>query len=318
MIFIIYAVQRGFATIAKSGMAPDFFSQSMSIYFTTMSLAVLAGGFLIDRFKPKTLVYWATFAGCVGIGLIDNTAWGFGLLFGAAAAMFKLLPYSNPLKRNTDLKTDAQIIAPQAAAKNFGGAAFLLFLGALVAKFSLSTFAGILGMIFMVLGIYLIYTIPDDRIPGWKIDEIKELIKRPRFWQFCAYCFLMCGFYYLAVMGFFPAMLKAGFTKANTITILAVSYLFTGLLRWPVAWMGRHYGYWKMMVIGTIGMAGCYYLTPVYPLAALILFVPFSAIHTPNYWAWAKFHFGRKYLATVVGLGFVAMYLGAGVMFGKW
>jgi hypothetical protein len=48
------------------------------------------------------------------------------------------------------------------------------------------------------------------------------------------------------------------------------------------------------------------------------MFTVFSSVHTPNYWAQAKKIGGAKYVSTVMGLGFVSMYLGAAILFGKW
>lgn len=316
LIFITYALQRGLASFAKTDMVVPWLKDGLGIYFTTMSLAVLLGGFILDKVNSKTVILFATGVGILGIlGLIQGP-WMFGVGFGLAASFIKLAPYSAPLKLYD--KNDGIRISPQASAKNFGGAFFLLFFGAFIMTFSFNAVVVALSLLFAIIGLLSYWMLPDDKIKGWNIEEVKEVIKKWKFWAFMSYFFVMCGVYYIAIMGFFPEMLVAGYTRAQTITLMAVSFILAGILRWPSAWLGQKIGYWKTIIIGTLGMMITIPLTKIDPLLAMYLFAPFSAIHTPNYWALAKDMFGKKYLATVIGLGFTAMYLGAGIMYGKW
>jgi hypothetical protein len=231
-------------------------------------------------------------------------------------------------------------IAPQSAAKNIGGAAFILFLGGALATLGWVSASVVLAAFFLATGIITFFMLPDDKIEGWKWDIFKELSKDFKFWMISLYFFIMCGVYYVAIFDFYPGLTKvAGFPKGTALTILAVSFLICGALRFFVAWLGDQEiklsirGYLldnlvldnirikfrlPLMWIGTAGMAACIPLTKVYPVLSLILFTFMSAIHTPNYWAYCKEQWGPKYISTVVGLGFFFMYLGAGVMYGKW
>lgn len=317
LIFITYALQRGLASFAKTDMVMPWLADGMGIYFTTMSLAILVGGFILDKISSKKVVLFATGIGILGILGLTQGPWLFGICFGIAAAFMKLIPYSAPLKLNDG--NDGLRISPQASAKNFGGAFFLLFLGGFLMTFTFSTIAVVLSMLFAIIGLYAYSVLPDDKIKGWDISEIKEVIKSWKFWVFMGYFFIMCGVYYVAIMGFFPAMMKiSGYTKGETITLMAISFILAGFLRWPSAWLGEKIGKGKILAIGTLGMIATIPLTTINPLLAMYIFAPFSAIHTPNYWAIAKDMFGKKYLATVIGLGFVFQYIGAGLMYGKW
>ena len=308
-IFIVYVVQRGFATIAKSGMVPDFFPQAMSIYFTTMSVGVLAGGFLLDRFRAKDILLLACIVGSIGIILIDITPWGFGLFFGGAAAIIKA----------RDTANDGMMIAPQSSAKNFGGAVFLLFLGAVIGGMSLFSVSVALGIAMLAAGVYTCNVMPDNKLVAWKIKDVIALMKLGTFWVLMIYFFLMCGIYYIAVSELYPGLTKVGgYSKEMAILILAASYILSGALRWPAAWLGNFFGYWSVLILGLLGMGVAIPMAATEPVSATFCFAIFSALQTPNYWPLAKQTFGRQYLATVVGLGFVFMYLGAGVMYGKW
>jgi hypothetical protein len=317
LIFITYALQRGLASFAKTDMVVPWLQDGMGIYFTTMSLTVLLGGFILDKVSSKVVILFATGVGILGILGLIHGPWLFGIGFGIAASFVKLAPYSAPLKLFDG--NDGIRISPQASAKNFGGAFFLLFFGAFLMTFTFNVIVVYLSLLFAIIGLLSYYMLPDDKIKGWNIIEIKEVIKKWKFWVLMSYFFIMCGVYYVAIMGFFPAMIKiGGYTKGETITLMAISFILAGILRWPAAWIGQKIGYWKTIIIGTIGMIITIPLTKIDPLLAMYLFAPFSAIHTPNYWALAKDMFGKKYLGTVIGLGFVAMYIGAGFMYGKW
>ena len=322
-IFGVYAIQRGFATFAK---ASDFtiphMTDGLSIFFTVMSLAVLFGGYFLDNYNSRKVMLFATILGVLGIILVPYTPIGFGLLFGTAAAFIKLAPYSSPMKLFN--KNEAVRIAPQSAAKNVGGAAFILFLGAFLMSLGWNVTSLLLAGFFLTVGLVTYYMLPDDKIEGWKWDIFTQLAKDWKFWMMAVYFFIMCGVYYIAITGYYPALTGgAGFAKGTALTTIAVSYLFAGALRFIVAWLGDQEikGYklrLPLMWIGTAGMAVCIPLSRIQPILSLVIFTFMSAIHTPNYWAYCKEQWGPKYISTVVALGFFFMYLGAGVMYGKW
>lgn len=323
-IFGVYAIQRGFATFAKaSDFAIPHMKDSLSIYFTVMSLAVLAGGYFLDNFSTRKVMLFATCLGVLGILLVPYTPLGFGLLFGTAAAFIKLGPYSSPMKLFHS--SEALRIAPQSAAKNIGGAAFILFLGGTLTTLGWNVATIMLACFFLVCGLLTYQMLPDDRIEGWKWDIFQNLWIDFRFWMICIYFFLMAGVYYVAIYGFYPALTEVALLpKTTALTVLAISFIIAGLLRFFVAWLGDQ-EIWDgikfrlpLMWIGTAGMAVCIPLTQIQPLISLVLFTFMSAIHTPNYWAYCKEIWGPKYISTVVSLGFFFMYLGAGFFYGKW
>jgi len=321
-IFGIYAIQRGFATFAKAADFPiPHMKEALAIYFTVMSLAVLIGGYLLDNRPTKEVYIYATCLGVLGIIMVPYSPWGFGLLFGASAAMLKLAPYSSPMKLFD--KNEAMKIAPQSAAKNIGGAAFILFLGGTLSALGWISSTLILAVFFLAVGFISYSMLPDDRIQGWKWDIFKKLSVDWKFWMIALYFFIMCGVYYIAISGFYPALKGVGIDTSIALTIIAVSYLFAGALRFVVAWLGSQEIKGikirlPLMWIGTAGMAASIPLTPIHPLISLSLFTFMSAIHTPNYWAYCKEQWGPTYISTVVSLGFFFMYLGAGVMYGQW
>ena len=98
LIFGTYMIQRGLASLAKAGVA-DHLKEATSIMFTVAGFSALIMGMLCDNIKAKTMLIIAGIVAAIGIALLPYTALGFGLLFGAGAAIFKLVPYSNPLKR---------------------------------------------------------------------------------------------------------------------------------------------------------------------------------------------------------------------------
>jgi MFS family permease len=159
---------------------------------------------------------------------------------------------------------------------------------------------------------------PDVKIEGWKISIFKELAIDWKFWLMMIYFFLMSGIFYVVIALFMPALKKVGFTDVQSIYLIGMSYVVTGILRFGSAWLGDKIGHWKLMLIGTLGMAGCYFLLPYNPVLTIWLFAPFSTMHTANYWAQCKQLWGPKYIATIIGIGYVAMYLGAGILYGKW
>ena len=321
-IFCVDIVQRGFAAFSKVADFPvTNIHEALSIYFFVLSLGVLIFGFVCDNFNARKVLLWSMIGAAIGMFILPYTAWGFGLLFGGAASLIKVAPFSAPLKLIH--KNEALNISPQAAAKNIAGAMFTLVIASLLASIGWISTTMMLGTFIISCGLLVYYTVPDDKIEGWKWSIFKELCKDWKFWMMAVYFFLMCGWYYIAIYGFFPALIKIGYTKGNTAIIIAISFLAAGALRFFVAWLGDQtlFGYQlrlPLLWIGTFGMGACIPLTPIIPLTSLALFTFMSSIHTPNYWAYCKEQWGPTYIATVVSLGFFFMYLGAGIMYGQW
>lgn len=321
-IFCIDIVQRGFAAFAKAANFPiPHIQEALSVYFFVVSLGVLLFGFICDNVNARKILLLSMCVAAVGMISLPYTPWGFGLLFGGAASLIKVAPFSAPLKLLH--KNEALNISPQAAAKNVAGALFTLFIAGLLTSIGWISTTLMLGIFIIICGILVFKFVPDDKIEGWKWEIFKILSKDWKFWMMAVYFFLMCGWYYIAIYGFFPALAKDGYTKGTTATIIAISFLLAGALRFFVAWLGdqKLFGYklrLPLLWIGTFGMGACIPLTPIYPLISLALFTFMSSIHTPNYWAYCKEQWGPKYIATVVSLGFFFMYLGAGIMYGQW
>lgn len=320
LIFMVYAIQRGFTTLAKADMMVPHMMDSLAIFFTTMSIAALLGGLLLDNISGRKVLPPAIGLGLAGLMFLPTSAWGFGILFGLSAALLKLIPYSTPLKLSGGADgSDSLRIAPQAAAKNLGGAAFLLFLGAALKKLGMEPTMLMMLFAFSLIGYFAFTVAPDDRIDGWKPEIFKQLAKDTRFWRFMAYLFAMVGMYYVAVFQFYPGLKAHGFTGAEALVTIAISYIFQGALRFLWGFVGQ----WDrplIMFAGTAGIAMVLIMNGfgMNPIVSLTLFTLSASVHTPNYWAYAKETWGKRYLGTVMGLGFFFMYLGAGVIYGKW
>jgi MFS family permease len=319
-IFCIDIVQRGFAAFAKSkDFAIPHISEAMSIYFFVLAVAVLIFGYVCDKYNARKVLLVAMTAAAIGMASIPYTPWGFGLIFGAAAALIKVAPFSAALKLINS--NEAIHVSPQAASKNVAGALFTLFIGAALATIGWVSTTTILAIFIFLSGLLVYYTVPDDKIEGWKFSIFKELIKDWRFWMMGVYFFLMSGWYYIAVFGFVPSLVTAGYGKMTAATIMATSFLLSGALRFFVAWLGNlcnNKVRLPLLWIGTFGMFASTLLTPTMPIFSLCLFTFMSSIHTPNYWAYCKEIWGPTYISTVVSLGFFFMYLGTGIMVGKW
>lgn len=315
LIFGTYMIQRGLASLAKAGVA-DHLKEATSIMFTVAGFSALIMGMLCDNIKAKTMLIIAGIVAAIGIALLPYTALGFGLLFGAGAAIFKLVPYSNPLKRKDG--NESMRMAPMASAKNFGAAFFIIVVGSIASWSGLVPITLVMSIIIVMMALIAAQLVGDDRIPGWRWQDVANLSKEWKFWLFMLYAFIMVGAYYVGVSGIYPMLVKTGLTKTTALMTLGGSFIIAGLLRWPWAYIGKRTEYYIPMIVGTIGVIGSTLMIKADMILGFPLFILSGAAHTPNYWAYAKEQWGSKLVATVMGLAMVAMYFGAGIIYGKW
>jgi MFS family permease len=294
---------------------------ALSVYFITMSIGVLFCSIICDRFNSRKLLLIACCVGGVGMALLPFSYLAFGLIFGLAAAFIKISPFSASLKLTKD--RPALNVVPQAVAKNLAGAVFILLLGIVFLAIGWTASSLILGAVFVLSGIYVYAFIPDDRIEGWDWSIFREVIGQFKFWHLMVYMFLMNGTYYLVVKQFYPAFIKMGIEPGWAMTMMAVSLLISGAMRWPWAWAGdaRVLGPHTrviLMWVGVVAMAIPLWTIPHYPITSFVVYTFLNAIHTPTYWAYHKENWGPEYVSTIAALGFAFMYLGSGVMYGSW
>jgi hypothetical protein len=316
-IFGTYAVERGLAAFANTNFLPPDFSFGLQIYFYIISLAMFFGGLLLDNVSTKKCVLAATGLGILGLLMLPYTSIGYAILFGMCMMIIKIAPFSAPMKIFDN--HESWNVALQSAAKNFGFSFFIFFLGTFLIKLGFAQTMYIFAALILIAGISSYMMIPDDKIQGWKIQGLIELSTNKEFWLLMIYFFFLNALFYIGLAAYIPSLTKIGYTKEIALIFLAVSNLLTGFLRWPMSYLGDHYGYWKILFLGLVGMAFSVVLVKYnLPITSLCMFTVFSSVHTPNYWAQAKKIGGAKYVSTVMGLGFVSMYLGAAILFGKW
>jgi hypothetical protein len=316
LIFIIYAVERGASSFAGTDLLTSWLPTAMSTYFLTSSLGVLLGGIFLDRKRAKDVLKWIVPIGTASIlGLTLGNPWVFGIGFGLTAVIIKLAPFSSILKLFDG--GDALRISNQAAAKNFGGAAFLMFLGTALASIGFNMFVYLLAGLFLIISSLAVMNLPDDRIPGWEWDKVKALCKTSKWWWFALYFFLQGGLYYYLLMKQMPCLLAAGYSKITVIPILAGMQIAGGLLRYPLGWIMDRWGYGKMLILHTALYFAAWFTMGVDALLWTTIFTVAAAASTPSYWAYSK-TFGKEMIATVVSMGLVIQYLGAGIIVGKW
>jgi len=110
----VYAIQRGLGVIAKTDMVPVFFSEALGIFFYTIAIGIFFCGIILDNIDTKKAILVGTVLGIIGLLGLPYSPWYFGLFFGSAAMLFKLAPFSAPLKIYKPEKNIALKISPQA------------------------------------------------------------------------------------------------------------------------------------------------------------------------------------------------------------
>lgn len=319
MVLIVYMIQRGFSAIAKSGVVEMNLKQGMGIFFTTVSLSVLALGFMSDRVKAHYLIAAATFAGVLGILGAAFNMWLFGIGLGLAAAAVKILPFAVPLK-NKDSEIDSLRVAPQASAKTFGSALFYLLLAAVVKAAGFSMFAAAAAALFAFFGTWASFAVKDHsfKLLSWSKTKVAELLKTPKWWYWTAWHTIIGCVYYLCITKVIPAFMTFGMTKMEAIYAFGIAALSTALLRWPGAWLGTKIGYWRAMLIAGVWQLANIWLLINHPIIGLPSFFIGIQLNTQNYWACAKEWFKGDKLGTAIGMAFVITYIALGFTFGRW
>jgi len=315
-IFATSAIERSFATIAKMPEAPSTIFHGMEIYMYTLSIGALAIGWLFDNVNARPLLSLSCFLVAIGILFLPSSSLVFGLCFGLGTVVTKLAPFSAPLKLKD--KWESLWISPQSAAKNFGPILFLLFLGNFLTQAGFDIVTVGLVILSVFTGICIHIFVPDDKIVGWKASIFAKLAKDYKFWILMVYFFFTTGLHYTIVMQLVTMLKAAGFSSSEAVTAVALGWLGSGIMRVPVAYLGDRFGHGLMLVIGLAGFFAVWGIMSYFPLLAVISYFAFSSIHTPNYWGYIKKRWTGQYVATLVAFGYFFMYVGAGIMVGKW
>jgi len=306
IIFGAYAIQRGLVVFAKTDLVAPWLSEALHIYFLMIALSIFFAGVFLDKIPTRKALLGAVITGTVGLLTLPYTPWGFGILLGVAAAFIKLGPFSGPLKILSGGK--ATSIVPQAIAKNVGALVFLLVLASVLTGLGWTVTALAMTAIFLGAGITSYILMPDDNLETkWKLDKFVEWAKDYRFWFFIGVFFCQ-GIYYPVMSQFWPQLAAAGYGSSKPF-LLGGGFVLAGLLRYPWARIGDKVGHWPLLLIASFGYILTFFFSTVAPLAFWIGFQCIASIQTPCYWGYARRFANKDYVATLVGVGFVVLYV---------
>jgi len=309
-VFGFYAIHRGLSTFCRTDMVPEFFSQSLSLFMFTTAIASLLCGPLLDKVNTRKVLLWSVALGIIGLLSLQFGPWGFAILFGVGSTLMRLAVFSSPMKLFD--KKESWHIAPQASAKNFGSAFFILFFGAVALGLGWGVFSIILSVFLAITGLYAYHILPNDRVVGWSYKIFPKLARDWKFWAMAVF-YVACGlsgYYYFSHA--IPSMLKSGIAIGTAITILATSFIFSGFCRWFAAWLGHKIGHIITMCIA-LGMVILSAFTVAHAPVFIVYFAAVGlALMTPNYWPAMKQIWGPANIATLGAFCYFFMALGAG------
>jgi len=311
-VFGFYAIHRGLSTFCRTDMVPDFFSQALSLFMFTSAIAALLCGPLLDKVNTRKVLLWSVALGIIGLLSLQFGPWGFAILFGVGSTLMRLAVFSSPMKL-FDGK-ESWHIAPQASAKNFGAAFFILFFGAVVLSLGWGISSVILAAFLGIAGLYAYLVLPNDKIEGWSYKIFPKLAKDWKFWTMAVFYVAvgMSGYYYFSHA--IPSMLSSGIAIGTAITILATSFILSGVCRWLAAWLGHTIGHINTMFIA-LGMVILSCFTVIYAPVFIVYFAAVGlALMTPNYWPAMKQLWGPENIATLGAFAYFFMTTGAGIV----
>jgi len=299
-VLATYAIKRGFTIFAKSDniIVPGF-HEAMATYFLFCGLVKGFLGIVTDNVSSRKLFVAAAILGTAGILLLGHGGpWGFGLCFGAAATFMKLCSFSAPMKLGGNAKT----IVPLSMAKNAGALFFLFIFGSAIIGWEWPTARFILMALFAGSAMLAYFWVPDDKIPGWKLDIFWDWVKNWKWWTLITYETVNVVFYYLIWASFWPLLISMGYSKTASLGLLAVVPGVGFVLRYPFAWLGDRVGHWKVIAVIFSVKVATFFLMSTAPLLWLWIFAIQGAGKTPNYWPLVRSISGPKYVATIAGI----------------
>lgn len=307
----VYAIHRGLSTFCKTDLVAPWFQEALSLFFFTAAIAGLIFGPLLDKMNSRKVLLVSVGLAIVGLLSLQFGPWGFALLFGAGSVLMRIAVFSSPMKLFNE--KESWHIAPQASAKNFGSAFFILFFGAVIIGLGWGMSSIILSAFIALTGLYAYMVLPNDKIEGWSYKIFPKLAKDWRFWLMVLYFISVGSAGYWFFSSAIPAMLKTGIAIKVAITILATSFILSGVCRWFAAWLGHKIGHIKTSLLA-LAMLIVSCLTITYaPVFVVYLGAVALALFTPNYWPAMKRLWGPENIATVGAIAYFLMSAGAGV-----
>lgn len=320
MVVVTYMIQRGFAAIAKAGMVDVDITSGMGFYFTATALAALLIGFLSDRIKPHWLVAIGGVTGTLGIlslGIVSPLIFGIGM--GIAAAVSKMIPFLAPLKNKTT-KIEALRIAPQAAAKNLGAAAFIFLFAALIKVSGFSTFTSVIAPLFAAMSGWAYFAIRKHNIKltKWNISGLKNVVKNKLFYVYGVWFASCTWLIYTIYPKMYGAFKSLDWSRSESLMMIGILGLCSIPLRWLWASIGDFTKNYIPMFVAIAVYVPTLFLMDIYPLVIIPIFFLAMSMVTPNMWATSKKWFTKEDFGTAMGIIMIFSYIIVGLTFGKW
>jgi len=320
MVVMTYMIQRGFAAISKAGVEGVDITSGMGIYFTATAFSALAIGFLSDRIKAHWLVGLAGVTGAIGILALEYSALVFGIGMGIAAAVSKMVPFLAPLKAKTT-NIEALRLAPQAAAKNIGAAAFIFLFAALIKTAGFSLFSAIVAPLFAAVSLIAMNVMAKHAVSvvKWDLSRLKSIFSNSKFYAYGAWFAACTWLIYNIYPKMYGAFKAASMSRSESLMMIGI----LGLCSIPMRWVWAYIGDKTNNVMPMFAAFGTYIvmyfaIARFNPMIVVPIFFLAMSMVTQNMWPTAKKWFTKDDLGTAMGIIMIITYLIVGLTFGKW
>jgi len=320
MVVMTYMIQRGFAAISKAGVEGVDITAGMGYYFTATAFAALAIGFLSDHIKAHWLAGLAGITGAIGILALDYSALVFGIGMGIAAAVSKMVPFITPLKVKTTT-IEALRLAPQAAAKNIGAAAFIFLFAALIKTAGFSLFQVIIAPLFAAVSLIAANMLAQQNVPviKWDVSRLKSIVTNKMFYLYGVWFMACTWLIYNIYPKMYGAFKAADMSRSESLMLIGILGLCSIPLRWVWAYLGDLTKNHIPMFVALGAYIATYFAIGQFnPLFIVPAFFLAMSMVTQNMWPTAKKWFNVKDLGTAMGMIMIITYLFVGLTFGKW
>lgn len=315
-VFISYIFQRGLIIISKTELAPTELTIGVPYYLIVVGLSAGIFGLLCDNFNTRKLFLIMCFLGFLGLLLIEYSPIGFGILFGASAAMTRCGAFSGPMKLFD--KNLSWNIVWQSVGKSVAPLVIPLFLLTFLSLLGWSLSIAILATIYLISG-YLIYLVmPDDVMEKWNLKEVALWVKNKWFWV--VFIAVMTGAYYQVFMSrMIPALTNIKYSLSDAVFIvLILGFLEIGG-RFLFAWLSDKFDCHVLLccILNPMDILLLWFVLPTYPVIAIGLHFLANGGVTPTNWPAMRKVVGAQYVSTLYGVCIFISWIIVSFLFNK-
>jgi len=286
--------------LSRTNLAPPELLMGIPIFLITVSFATVLLGIMLDNFNTRKLVLIFTILGFLGLLVIPYSPILFGVLFGFGVALDRSGTYSVMMKLMKERFSWS--VVPMSISRSLSTVVLPLFLAGFLKGLGWNNSIAILASIYLVLGLWVYGSMPNDYIQGWSLSVIRGWLKQRKMLFILSFMAIngLNGYIFSMMV---PSLIGSGFTQKEALYFISGTAMIGVPMRFAWAYIGDKWNMHENIgIITGLCMIVIFFTIKTMPLTMIPFHFITNSAYSIVWWSYCRRAVGAEHVATLHGI----------------